>query len=133
MKIEHLDQLKFTKIIENGEIVHFKYNGENYVLINGGREMTLCIRLYKGRMKGHLEYISGNYGMIRNLIEYKNNKRVLSNIDKENFVNRLVKEKILIPTEVQKMKIKLDNIKTCLDQIQLFVNEIEKELGDSNE
>lgn len=58
MKIEKLDKLKFTSIKYDGDIIHFKYDNEHYTIENGGTKMTLAVKLSKGRMKCHLEYIS---------------------------------------------------------------------------
>ena len=124
MKIIDYDKLKFTSIKYGGDIIHFKYDDENYTLENGGTEMTLVIRLSKGRMKCHLEPIKSRYGMIRNLIEYKNNKKTLSSINKQNFVNKLVEFEILEPTQEQKEAIKQQRIKEKIQQIEKIKQEI---------
>ena len=124
MKIDDLSKLKFTSIKYGGDIIHFKYDNEHYTLENGGTEMTLVIRLSKGRMKCHLEPIKSRYGMIRNLIEYKNNKKTLSSINKQNFVNKLVEFEILEPTQEQKEEIKQQKIKGKIQQIEKIKQEI---------
>lgn len=124
MKIDDLSKLKFTSIKYGGDIIHFKYDNEHYTLENGGTEMTLAIRLSKGRMKCHLEPIKSEYGMIRNLIEYKNNKKTLSSINKQNFVNKLVEFGILEPTQEQKEVIKQQKIKEKIQQIEKIKQEI---------
>ena len=124
MKIDDLSKLKFTSIKYGGDIIHFKYDNEHYTLENGGTEMTLVIRLSKGRMKCHLEHIKSRYGMIRNLIEYKNNKKTLSSINKQNFVNKLVEFEILEPTQEQKEAIKQQKIKEKIQQIEKIKQEI---------
>ena len=124
MKIYDLSKLKFTSIKYGGDIIHFKYDNEHYTLENGGTEMTLFIRLSKGRMKCHLEPIKSRYGMIRNLIEYKNNKKTLSSINKQNFVNKLVEFEILEPTQEQKEAIKQQKIKEKIQQIEKIKQEI---------
>ena len=124
MKIDDLSKLKFTSIKYGGDIIHFKYDNEHYTLENGGTEMTLVIRLSKGRMKCHLEYIKSQYGMIRNLIEYKNNKKTLSSINKQNFVNKLIESGILDPTQDQKEAIKKQKIKEKIQQIEKIKQEI---------
>ena len=124
MKIDDLSKLKFTSIKYGGDIIHFKYDDEHYTLENGGTEMTLVIRLSKGRMKCHLEPIKSRYGMIRNLIEYKNNKKTLSSINKQNFVNKLVELEILEPTQEQKEAIKQRKIKEKIQQIEKIKQEI---------
>ena len=124
MKIDDLSKLKFTSIKYGGDIIHFKYDNEHYTLENGGTEMTLVIRLSKGRMKCHLEPIKSKYGMIRNLIEYKNNKKTLSSINKQNFVNKLVEFGILEPTQEQKEAIKQQKIKEKIQQIEKIKQEI---------
>lgn len=124
MKIVDLDKLKFTSIKYGGDIIHFKYDGEDYTLKNGGTAATLVTRLLKGRMKCHLESISSKYGMISNLIIYKNNKRTLSSIDKENFVKMLAKYKLIEPTEEQQRLLILDEINLRLDVINKYNKEI---------
>ena len=124
MRIDDLSKLKFTSIKYGGDIIHFKYDNEDYTLENGGTEMTLVIRLSKGRMKCHLEHIKSEYGMIRNLIEYKNNKKTLSSINKQNFVNKLVESGILEPTQEQKEAIKQRKIKEKILQIEKIKQEI---------
>ena len=124
MKIDDLSKLKFTSIKYGGDIIHFKYDNEHYTLENGGTEMTLVIRLSKGRMKCHLEHIKSEYGMIRNLIEYKNNKKTLSSINKQNFVNKLIESGILDPTQEQKEAIKKQKIKEKIQQIEKIKQEI---------
>ena len=124
MKIDDLSKLKFTSIKYGGDIIHFKYDNEHYTLENGGTEMTLVIRLSKGRMKCHLEPIKSKYGMIRNLIEYENNKKTLSSINKQNFVNKLVEFEILEPTQEQKEAIKQQKIKEKIQQIEKIKQEI---------
>lgn len=118
MIIDNLDKLKITSVKKDGCIVHFCYDGEHYTLANGGMDYTLVTALYKGRCKGHLECISSSYGMIRDLIEYKSNKRVLSNIDKEHFVVELIDAELLKPTEIQKEKAKLRKINRLRDEVR---------------
>ena len=124
MKIDDLSKLKFTSIKYGGDIIHFKYDDEHYTLENGGTEITLVIRLSKGRMKCHLEHIKSRYGMITNLIEYKNNKKTLSSINKQNFVNKLVEFESLEPTQEQKEAIKQQRIKEKMQQIEKIKQEI---------
>ena len=69
MTIENSNDIKFTSIKYKGGIIHFKYNNEHYTFENGGTEMTSVIRLSKGRMKCHLDYVSSNYGLIYDLIK----------------------------------------------------------------
>ena len=131
MKIEKLDKLKFTSIKYDGDIIHFKYDNEHYTIENGGTEMTLVVKLSKGRMKCHLEYISGRYGMISRLIIYKNNKRTLSNIDKWNFVKKLIQYELIEPTEEQKIEITKEKIKGLeleKQKIQQQINDLESQV-----
>ena len=131
MKIEKLDKLKFTSIKYDGDIIHFKYDNEHYTIENGGTEMTLVVNLSKGRMKCHLEYISGRYGMISRLIIYKNNKRTLSNIDKWNFVKKLIQYELIEPTEEQKIEITKEKIKDLeleKQKIQQQINDLESQV-----
>lgn len=93
MKIDNLNELKFTSI---KKCIHFKYKGEDYIIQNGNMTgETSTITLYKGRCKGQTECIKSQWGFIMDLIKYKNNKRTLKNIDKEYFVQKLIKAKIL--------------------------------------
>lgn len=89
MKIVNLDALKFTSIKFDGGVIHFNYMGNDYTLINGGLDSTLCIRLFEGNTKGKTNLISYAYGWIPDLILYKYNKEVLKFVDKEYFVWRL--------------------------------------------
>lgn len=91
LKIKDYEKVKITSIKYKGGVVHFKYENEHYILNNGGTDMTSVSTLYKGRSKYKCEHISSCWGYISFLIEYKNNKKVLKYIDKENFVNRLAK------------------------------------------
>lgn len=131
MKIEKLDKLKFTSIKYDGDIIHFKYDNEHYTIENGGTEMTLAVKLSKGRMKCHLECISSRYGMISRLIIYKNNKRTLSNIDKWNFVKKLIQYELIEPTEEQKIEITKEKIKDLeleKQKIQQQINDLESQV-----
>ena len=128
MKVGDLDKLKFTSIKYGGDIIHFKYDNENYVLQNGGTEMTLVIKLFKGRTKYKLDCVSSNYGMVMNLIKYKNNKKVLSNIDKWHFVKELIKANILEPTKEQQeiiVKEKIKELELQKEKIQQQINNLE--------
>lgn len=95
MKITNFNDIKFTSVKHDGSIIHFKYKGEDYTVINGGLDCTLCIRLFKGNTKGKLECISSTYGWIPDLIRYKFNKKVLKYIDKEYFVWKLISNRLL--------------------------------------
>ena len=81
MKIIDYDKLKFTSLKYGVDIIHFKYDGEDYTLKNGGTDYTLVTHLYKGRTKYNLQYIKGCYGHSFNLIKYIGNKRTLKYID----------------------------------------------------
>ena len=129
MKIVDFDKLKFTSIKYGGDIIHFKYNNENYVLQNGGTEMTLVIKLFKGRTKYKLDCVSSNYGMVRDLIKYKNNKKVLSYIDKWNFVKELIKAEILEPSEEQGKIIKYEKMEELNNKKMEIQKEIDNLLG----
>lgn len=131
MKIENYDDLKFTSLKYGIDIIHFKYKNVDYTLQNGGTEMTLAMHLYKGRMKCHLEYIKGCYGVDFGIIRYKNNKRVLSSIDKEHFVLSLVKYGLIDGTKEQLIKIKQlekDNLLKELNSIKQEINKINNEI-----
>lgn len=133
MKVGCLDKLRFTSIKYGEGIIHFKYNNEYYVLQNGGTDCTLVIRLFKGRTKYKVEHISSNYGMIRGLIKYKHNKKVLSSIDKWHFVRELIKADILEPTREQQEMIVKEKIKELVLQkgkIQQQIDELLENKGD---
>lgn len=66
------------------------YDEQHYTLLNGSNDSsTLTMKLYKGRMKGSLDFVSSYYGFVPFLIKYKNNKRVLKYIDKNHFIQCL--------------------------------------------
>ena len=129
MKIIDYDKLKFTSLKYCVDIIHFKYDGEDYTLKNGGTDYTLVTHLYKGRMKYNLEHIKCCYGCSFNLIKYIGNKRTLKYIDKENFVLELVKLGILEPTEEQKIKIKEQKINIRKEQIKKLEEQINELLN----
>ena len=118
MKIDDLSKLKFTSLKYGVDIIHFKYDGENYTLKNGGTDYTLVTHLYKGRTKYNLQHIKGCYGNSFDLIKYIGNKKTLKYIDKENFVLQLVKLGILEPTEEQEINIRKEQIKKLEEQIK---------------
>ena len=128
MKIDDLSKLKFTSIKYGGDIIHFKYDNEHYILENGGTDYTLVTQLYKGRTKYNLQYIKGCYGHSFDLIKYIGNKKTLKYIDKENFVLQLVKLGILKSTEEQERKIKEQEINIRKEQIKRLEEQI-KELN----
>ena len=78
LKIKDIDKLKITSITR---VIHFKYDNEHY-FIHENQDYTTTTALYKGRSKFKNECIKSKYGFINNLIKYKNNKKVLSAIDK---------------------------------------------------
>lgn len=129
MIIDDLNKLKFTSIKYDGDIVHFKYNNENYTIENGGTEMTLVVRLSKGRMKCHLEHIKSRYGMIPNLIIYSNNRRTLSSIDKWNFVKQLIKYELIEVTDKQRKIINQEKI--C--ELEIKKKKIQKKIDNLKE
>lgn len=129
MIIDDLDKLKFTSIKYDGDIVHFKYNNENYTIENGGTEMTLVVRLSKGRMKCHLERIKSRYGMIPNLIIYSNNRQTLSSIDKWNFVKQLIKYDLIEATDKQRKIINQEKI--C--ELEIKKKKIQKQIDNLKE
>ena len=131
MVIENYDELKFTSLKYGVDIIHFKYKGIDYTLQNGGTEMTLAMKLYKGRSKYNLEYIKGCYGVDFKIIKYKNNRKVLSSIDKEHFVLSLVKHKIIDGTKEQLIKIKEEernSLEKELNSINQKINKINEEI-----
>ena len=128
MKIDDLSKLKFTSLKYGVDIIHFKYDGEDYTLKNGGNDYTLVTHLYKGRTKYNLEHIKCCYGCSFNLIKYIGNKRTLKYIDKENFVLELVKLGILEPTKEQERIIKEKKINIIKEKIKKLEEQI-KELN----
>lgn len=126
MMIENYDELKFTSLKHGVGIIHFKYKGIDYTLKNGGREMTLVMQLYKGRMKCHLEYIKGSYGADFGIIKYKNNRKNLRAIDKEYFVLSLVKHGLIDGTKEQLIKIKQIKKDDLLKELNLLREKINK-------
>ena len=128
MKIIDYDKLKFTSLKYGVDIIHFKYDREDYTLKNGGTDYTLVTYLYKGRTKYNLEHIKCCYGCSFNLIKYIGNKRTLKYIDKENFVLELVELGILEPTKEQERIIKEKKINIIKEQIKKLEEQI-KELN----
>ena len=99
LKIKDIDKLKITSITR---VIHFKYDNEHY-FIHENQDYTTTTALYKGRSKFKNECIKSKYGFINNLIKYKNNKKVLSAIDKRNFVKKLYRAE-LIDTDIEEIK-----------------------------
>lgn len=131
MKIENYDDLKFTSLKNGIDVINFKYKGVDYVLNNGGTEMTLTMTLYKKTTKNKLEYIKGYYGVDFGIIKYKNNKINLKSIDKEHFVLSLIKRKILQGTKEQLIRIKeieRDDLEKNLNLIKQKINKINEEI-----
>lgn len=131
MKIENYDDLKFTSLKNGIDVINFKYKGVDYVLNNGGTEMTLTMTLYKKITKNKLEHIKGYYGVDFGIIKYKNNKRNLKSIDKEHFVLSLIKRKILQGTKEQLIRIKeieRDDLEKNLNLIKQKINKINEEI-----
>lgn len=87
--IEDLNKLKITSIKRYGDVIHFKYDGKHYTLINGASDMTLVMTLYEGRCRGCLNHIRSQYGMSQGLIKYRYKRKTLNSIDKEHFVMEL--------------------------------------------
>ena len=87
-------EVKITKIVGDLKYgwfstIHFKMDGEDYVLHVGG-DYTIVTRLYKGRMKCHLECLRGCYGMPKDLIRFKRKRGCYKYIDTEHFIARLI-------------------------------------------
>lgn len=124
LKINDLDKLKITSI---KNVIHFKYDNEFY-FIHENSDYTDYTAIYKGRTKYKNECIKSKYGTIINLIKYKNNKRVLSAIDKVNFVEKLYSfglidtDNIEIKTSVEEKTKRLeelnDIIKNAYEEIR---------------
>lgn len=111
LKIEDLSKLKITSLTA---VIHFKYDDKNY-FIHTNNESTTSTTLYEGRTKFKNEPLKSCWGYIPNLIKYKNNKMVLSSIDKRNFVKKLYKANLIdvydeIKEEVENEKIEYQNL-----------------------
>lgn len=125
LKIDDLDKLKFTSI---KNVIHFKYDGQDY-FIHENRDYTSTIALYKGRSKFKNECIKSEYGFCINLIRYKNNKKVLSAIDKENFVRKLYAKGLIdtndkIKAEVKEKQEKLEELNQIIRKAQEEIRKI---------
>lgn len=118
LKIKDLEKLKITSI---KNVIHFKYENEHY-FIHTNYESTTNTSLYKGRSKYKNECIKSTWGFIKDLIKYEHNKKVLSAIDKRNFVKKLYKAK-LIELEIEDIKTEVENEREEYIKIQ---NEIAK-------
>ena len=127
LKINDLDKLKITSITR---VIHFKYDNENY-FIHENRDDTITTALYKGRTKFKNECLKSRYGFINNLIKYKNNKKVLSAIDKRNFVKKLYKTE-LIDTDIEDIKIEVEKEKQEYKEIQDKIRQLQNRLYELN-
>lgn len=125
LKINDLDKLKFTSITS---VIHFKYDNEDYY-IHENQDFTEITALYKGATIFNNEYIKGQYGLIKNLIKYKNNKKVLSAIDKRNFVKKLYKAEI-IDIDIEDIKIEVKKEKKEYKEIQDKIRELQNRLNE---
>ena len=117
LNIDDLDKLKFTSITH---AIHFKYDNVDYFYHECDEGGDRTVAIYKGRMKGKSECLKSEYGRVDNLIKYKNNRKVLSSIDKVNFVEKLFR-KGLIDT-------KIDDIKQNCYAKKERIKEIEEEI-----
>lgn len=127
MNIDDLDKLKFTSI--KRYIIHFKYDNEFY-FIHINDDGTISTSLYKGRHKSSKnERITGTFGYIDGLIKYKNNKKVLSAIDKRNFVKKLYKAKF-IETNIMEIKEEVEKEKIQCRELVYQIQELENKLSE---
>ena len=122
-KINDLDKLKITSITA---VIHFKYDGEDY-FIHTNWESTTSTSLYKGRTKYKNDCLNNVWGYSNNLIKYKKNKKVLSAIDKRNFVKQLYKIG-LIDTDIEEIKAEVKAEKEEYKEIKNKIYELNKRL-----
>jgi hypothetical protein len=127
LEISDLDKLKFTSITN---VIHFKYDDEFYFIHEGG-DYTKTTQLYKGRSKYKNEFIKATYGFIPNLIKYKNNKKVLSAIDKENFIEKLYRAD-LIDTTIEEIKSKSEYKNQRCKELKEIIQKANEELRNLN-
>lgn len=123
LKINDLDKLKITSI---KNVIHFKYDNE-YYFIHENFTDTTTTAIYKGRTKYKNECLKSKYGYISNLIVYKNNKKVLSAIDKENFVKKLY-EAGLIDTDIYLIKAIVKYKTERLKELEEIIENAKKEI-----
>lgn len=123
LSIDDLSKLKITSI---KNVIHFKYKDEFY-FIHENSTNTTTTTLYKGRTKYKNEPVKFIYGFINNLIKYKNNKKVLSAIDKENFVEKLYSAK-LINTNIKEIKEKVKYKQQRLKELNKIIEQAENEI-----
>lgn len=127
LSIDNLDDLKITSI---KNVIHFKYNNEFY-FIHENNDYTRTTAIYKGRTKYKNECLKSKYGLIINLIKYKNNKRVLSAIDKENFVAKLYSAG-LINTTIKEIKDKVEYKNNQLKELNEIIRKAQEEIRKIN-
>lgn len=127
LKINDLDKLKITSI---KNVIHFKYDNE-YYFIHENRDYTNTTAIYKGRTKYKNEYIKSMYGSIINLIKYKNNKKILSAIDKVNFVEKLYGAG-LIDTNNVEIKTSVENKTKRLNELNEIIKNAYEEIRKIN-
>lgn len=123
LKINDLNKLKITSL---RNVIHFKYDNEFY-FIHENNESTYVTSIYKGRNKDNVEHIKSIYGFINNLIIYKHNKKVLSAIDKENFVEKLYASG-LIETDIEDIIEKVNYKKKRVEEINEKIYKLNREL-----
>lgn len=127
LKINDLSKLKITSI---KNVIHFKYDNEFY-FIHENSDYTRTIAIYKGRTKYKTECIKSKYGSIINLIKYKNNKKVLSAIDKVNFVEKLYSAG-LIDTDNTEIKTSVENKTKRLNELNEIIENAYEEIRKIN-
>ena len=127
LSIDNLEDLKITSL---KNVIHFKYKDEFY-FIHENSDETRTISIYRGRTKYKNECLKSKYGWIINLIKYKNNKQVLSAIDKENFVAKLYSAG-LIDTNIQKIKDKVKQKNNRLKELNEIIENAQEEMRKIN-
>lgn len=127
LSIDNLEDLKITSL---RNVIHFRYKDEFYYIQENDDE-TRTIAIYKGRTKYKNECLKSKYGWIINLIKYKNNKQVLSAIDKENFVAKLYSAG-LIDTNIQEIKDKVKQKNDRLKELDEIIRNAQYEISKIN-
>lgn len=128
--INDLDKLKITSVHPEKGTIHFNYAGEFY-FIHENRDETTNTSLYKGRCRGQNECIKSVWGFINNPIKYKNNKRVLSAIDKQFFIEKIYSAN-LINTDIKEIKEKVEYKNKRKQQLNEIIQDAYEELRKLN-
>lgn len=127
LKINDLNDLKITNI---KKVIHFRYNNKYYFIHQNWKE-TCTTAIYEGRTKYKNECLKSIYGYINGLIKYKNNKKVLSAIDKQNFVEKLYRAR-LIETDIKEIVEKTEWKNKRCEELRKIIKQAQDELIEIN-